>query len=145
MLNPRNSKRRAGGPPQSASRMGAANVIHPDEVLADPSIGPGIELPDMPDFATMAEEQIEAIASYDTFNEAAIGFFAPKLDEEALRYCYELHRVYEEYAAHLKTTYRSALSDRLKQAELRLAALPYMHARIDLENKPNREEGGHDH
>lgn len=136
--------RRVGGLPQSASRMGVANAIHPDDVLNDPSIGPGIELPAMPDFATMAEEQAEAIASYDTFHEAAIGFFAPKLDEEALRYCHKLHRVYEEYSTHLRTTYRASLSDRLKQAELRLSALPYMHAAIELEDKQTTEGSSHD-
>ena len=146
MLKLRIGKGRRGTDlPRSSSRMWVANVISPDEILEDPAIGPGIELPGMPDFASMAEEQIEAIASCSAFHETAIGFFAPKLDEEAMRYCHELHREYEEHSTHLKTTYKSALLDRLKQAEMRLAALPYMQARIGPENNPKEKEDGHEH
>lgn len=118
-------------------------VMHPDDVLANPSIGPGICLPDMPDFAEMAQEQCQMIESYETFNEVAIGFFAPKIDEEAVRYCRELRRAYEEYASHLETTYRAALSDRLVQVELRLASLPYMRERIG--HRDESKEKGNDH
>jgi len=126
--------------PETASRMGAATVLHPEDVFADPSIGPGLVLPDMPDFEAIAEEQCQAIAAYSAFHETAIGFFAPRLDEEAHRYCLELQRVYEEYSSHLTTTYRAALVDELEQVKSRLASMPYAHDASNGDVKPNRKE-----
>lgn len=116
--------------PKAPSRMGEVTVIHPDAVYADPSLGPGIDLPELPDFAAMADEQCGVIADYGTFHETAIGFFAPKLDEEARRYCFELHGAFEQYASHLNTTYRSALQDELTRARSRLSSMPCVNERL---------------
>jgi len=125
--------------PKSESRMGSATVVHPDAVYADPSIGPGIVLPDIPDFAAMADEQCQVIDSYAVFHESAVGFFTPKLDEEAVRYCRELHRVYGEYESHLNTTYRAALTDELERVKCRLASMPGVRIHIESKNHTDRK------
>lgn len=117
------SARPSYGLPDSTSRIGVAHVIPQDEVSGDSSIGPGIDLPELPDFGAMAAEQAALLASFPGFHESAIGFFAPKLDEEAYAYCHRVRRAFEQYASHMNTTYRAALADEASRISSRLARI----------------------
>lgn len=111
------------GLPDSTSRTGVAHVISQDTVFDDSSVGPGIDLPELPDFGAMAAEQAALLASFPGFHESAIGFFAPKLDEEAYAYCHRVRRAFEQYASHMNTTYRAALTDEASRVSSRLVRI----------------------
>ncbi len=109
--------------PDSTSRTGVARVIPQADIFDDSSIGPGIDLPEVPDFGAMAAEQAALLASLPGFHESAIGFFEPKLDEEVCAYCHRVRRAYEQYASHMNTTHRAALTDERAQVAARLARI----------------------
>lgn len=101
------------------AHMGAANVIAPEDIRDDASLGPGITLSDIPDFSAISGKQIASIDALPTFHQSAAGYYFPQIEAACLAYCRQLREEYASYEGNL-ITYRNALLDESKRITARL-------------------------